>query len=267
MTNNNHAGTPLTRYGRNVPVVTAPVTPVRTARRATTVTSTAPVVPAPTVRTMIVCVPDALPGEVFDRRLLDRHFGVQGNTAVRFWAKPSNVLRRRHLVDARNGKPTACAGGPLRRLDVPALRQSYAMAAAFRYQTWTAVTRGTRDARPWVSFLARHLNEPDYPITVAEADFGNQPRVLAVRSHNAVTYGRAQLDEQDLEMFQAGPVAYQNYQYLTAMAADALLTSDGESMCAVSDRFADRLTYLQKANRYLDNADDDTRVVAVLLTS
>ncbi len=51
------------------------------------------------------------------------------------------------------------------------------------------------------------------------------------------------------------------------MAADALLTSDGESMCAVSDRFADRLTYLQKANRYLDNADDDTRVVAVLLTS
>src|SRR6266536_5217743 len=103
MTTNNHAGTPLTRYGRRV-VVTPPVTPARTARRTATVTATAPatpvnpVVPAPTVRTMIVCVPDELPGEVFDRRLLDRHFGVQGSIAVRFWAKPCNPIRRRHLV-------------------------------------------------------------------------------------------------------------------------------------------------------------------------
>jgi hypothetical protein len=273
MTATNHAGTPLSRYRRNVPVVTVPFTPARTVRRTATVTTTAPVVPvnpvvpAPTVRTMIVCVPDELPGEVFDRRLLDRHFGVQGSIAVRFWAKPCNPIRRRSLVDVRKGKPTACAGGPLRLLDLPALRQSYAMAAAFRYQTWTTVTRGTRDARPWVSYLQRHLGEPDYPLARAEADFGNQPRVLAMRSHNAVTYGRAQLDEQDLEMFQAGPVAYQNYQYLTAMAADALLTPDGERMCPVSDRFVDRLTYLQKANRYLDNAEDDTRVVAVLLTN
>jgi len=115
MTATNHAGTPLTRYGRRV-VVTPPVTPARTARRTATVTTPAPatpvnpVVPAPTVRTMIVCVPDELPGEVFDRRLLDRHFGVQGSIAVRFWAKPCNPIRRRSLVDARKGKPTACAG-------------------------------------------------------------------------------------------------------------------------------------------------------------
>src|SRR2546430_10313087 len=246
MTATNPAGTPLSRYGRNVPVVTVPVTPARTVRRTATVTTTAPVVPVnpvvptPTVRTMIVCVPDELPGEVFDRRLLDRHFGEQGSIAVRFWAKPCNPIRRRSLVDARKGKPTACAGGPLRLLDLPALRQSYGMAAAFRYQTWTTVTRGTRDARPWVAFLQRHLNEPDYPLPRAETDFGNQPRVLAMRSHNAVTYGRAQLDEQELEMFQAGPVAYQNYQYLTAATADAVLTPHGERLCPVSDRFADR---------------------------
>ena len=255
------AGTPLTRYGRRVPT-TSPVRPTPTVR------PTAPVVPAPTIRTMIVCLPGELPGEVFDRRLLDRYFGVQGSIALRFWAKPCNPWRRRHLVDARKGKPTACAGGPLRLLDLPALRQSYGMAAAFRYQTYSRVVRGTRDAHPWVSYLQRHLSDPDdYPITRAEADFGNQPRVLAMRAHNAVTYGTGQLDEQDLEMFQAGPVAYQNYQYLTAGAADALLTPQGERMCAESDRFAHRLAYLQAANRYLDTVDDDTRVVAVHLAN
>src|SRR5256885_16513752 len=119
MTLNNHAGTPLTRYGRRT-VVTPPVTPAPRASRTATVTATAavvpanPVVPAPTVRTMIVCVPDELPGEVFDRRLLGRHFGIEGSIAVRFWAKPGNPLRRRRLVDPRRGKPTPCAGGPLR---------------------------------------------------------------------------------------------------------------------------------------------------------
>lgn len=256
---NNHAGTPLTRYGRRV-VATPAVKPTPT------VTTHATVTPDPTIRVMIVCVPNELPNAVFDRRLLDRHFGVQGAIHARFWARPCNVVRRRHLADPRKGTPTPCAGGPLRLLDLDALRRAYGMAAAFRYQTWSNVVRGTRDARPWVSFLQRHLTDPDdYPMQRAEVDFGNQPRVLAIRAHNAVTYGRAQLDEQDLEMFQAGQVAYQNHQYLTAVAADALLTGDGQRLCAESDRAAHRLAYLQKANRYLDAADDDTRIVAVLL--
>jgi hypothetical protein len=73
------------------------------------------------------------PGEVFDLRALDRHFGVQGAIAQRFWAKPCNLVRRRHLVDARKGRPTPCAGGPLRLLDLPALRPAYGMGAAFRH--------------------------------------------------------------------------------------------------------------------------------------
>jgi hypothetical protein len=40
------------------------------------------------------------------------------------------------------------------------------------------------------SFIQRHLDDPDaYPMDMAEADFNNQPRVPALRTHNAVTYG------------------------------------------------------------------------------
>ena len=105
-----------------------------------------------------------------------------------------------------------------RMLDMDGLRQSYRMAAAMRYQTWTAVTRGTRDAKPWAHFLQRHLTETDYLLGKAETDYRNQPRVLAIRAHNAVTYGRAQICEQELEMFQAGPAGYASYQHLFAMA-------------------------------------------------
>src|SRR5439155_15854716 len=106
--------------------------------------------PEPTIRMMIVCVPDDLPGAVFDRRQLDRHFGVQGAIAQRFWAKPCTLWTRRYLVDARKGRPTPCAGGPLRQLDLVALRHAYAVGAGLRHQTFTRVVRGTRDARPWV---------------------------------------------------------------------------------------------------------------------
>ena len=34
-----------------------------------------------------------LPGAVFDRRQLDRHFEVQGCIAQRFWAKPIAVWK------------------------------------------------------------------------------------------------------------------------------------------------------------------------------
>jgi hypothetical protein len=223
----------------------------------------------PTIRIMIVCVPDGLPGEVFDRRQLDRHFGVQGSIAQRFWAKhPCRMWHRQHLVDPRKGTPTPCAGGPLRLLDLDALRRAYGLGAAIRHQTFTTVVRGTRDARPWVTFVQRHLDDPtNYPLDRAEADFASQPRILAMRSHNAVTYGTGQLDTGEVEMFQAGPVAYQNYQYLTAAVADAdaVLTPDGERMQPATARMADRLTYLQQANRHLDTLDEDSRIIAVLV--
>jgi hypothetical protein len=148
------------------------------------------------------------------------------------------------------------------------MRRSYALAANVRYQLWSDVVRGTRNASPWVAFLERHHTDPqDYPLERAKADFANQPRVLAMRSHNAVTYGGAQLDEWELEMFQAGPVAYQNFQAMSAMATDTVLTPTGERIIPACDRFADRLAFLTRANWFLDHdLDPDTRIVAVALT-
>jgi hypothetical protein len=233
-----------------------------------TTTTTAPVASTePTIHIMIVCVPEELPAQALERRQLDRHFGVQGSIAQRFWAKPHRVWNRHHLIDPRKGTPTPCAGGPLRMLDLDALRRAYGKGAGVRHQLFTRVARGTKDAHPWATFAQRHLDDPaKYPMDRAAADFNNQPRVLAMRAHNAVTYTTTgQLDVHELEMFQAGPVAYQNYQYLSAAVADAVLTLDGERITPATARFADRLTYLTDANRYLDTLDEDTRIIAVLL--
>ena len=81
--------------------------------------------PQATIRTMIVAVPDDMPDAVFDRRMLDRHLGVDGSVVVRFWAKPLGPLRRRQLIDPRKGKPTACSGGPLRMLDIDGVVRTF----------------------------------------------------------------------------------------------------------------------------------------------
>jgi hypothetical protein len=241
-----------------------PKTPAATGNSSANPSPTSTVRPDPTIRMMIVCVPGDLPGAAFDRRQLDRHFAVQGCVAQRFWAKPAAVWNRRLLVDARNGRPTPCAGGPLRLLDLVALRHAYGVGAGVRHHTFTRVVRGTRDARPWVSFVQHHLDDPDgYPLQRADADFNNQPRILAMRSHNAVTVAAGRLDTAEVEMLQAGPVAYSNYRHLAAAVADAILTPDGDRMAPASDRFADRLTYLEQAHTYLDTLDPHTRVVAV----
>jgi hypothetical protein len=220
---------------------------------------------APTIRRVIVCVPDAIPGSDFDRRQLDRHFGVPGSIAQHFWAKPCRRWQRGRLVDLRKGTPAPCAGGPLRLLDLEALRHAHRVGAAMRHQMFTAATRGTRDAKSWPVFLQRHLDDPArYPYTTAEADFCNQPRVLVLAAHNAVTADPAgQLDPHELEMFQAGPAAYGNYRYLYAAVADAVLGLHGDRLAPATARFADRLAYLHHANRYLDGLDPDCTLIAV----
>lgn len=227
--------------------------------------STAP--PAPTVNVMIICVPDGVPAEVLHGRQLHKSFGVAGALSPRFWATPGMWMwQRSQLVAPRKGQPVYCAGGPARLLDLAGMRHAASVGAGVRHQQWSRVVHGTRPAMPWPQLLQQHLADPDeLSLEDAIVRYNNQPRVIAMRMHNAVTYNAGRLDLRELEMFQAGPMAYQHYSATTALAADCVITADGTRLAPISDAFAHRVTYLEQAHHYLNSIDEDQRLLAVTL--
>jgi hypothetical protein len=229
--------------------------------------ATSPATPIPTVRTMIVCLPDELPREALTASQLDRHFGVSGTLSPRFWATPAMWLwQRTQLFGLRKGRPAYCAGGPVKLLDLQGMRHAAAMGAGIRHQMWQRVVHGTRPANPWPTYLTRHLADPaKYPYEKAQADYWNQPRVNAMRMHNAASYGAAQVLVEELEMLQAGAIAYQHYSATTAVCGDALLTPEGHKFAPASDALCHRVTFLEQAGRYLDTVEPDQRLLAVAL--
>lgn len=254
-------GTPLSRYGSRLPAAT----PHPTSPGGPTVRP-APVTPAPTIRTMVICLPDELPRPALTAHQLDQHFGVSGTLFAGFWATALHPWQHHLMIGLRKGRPACCAGGPVRLLDLAGMRQAAGVAAGIRHQLWTRAVHGTRPATPWVTYLARHLADPArYPMHTALTDFHHQPRVNAVRLHNAVTHGPAQLDLAELEAFQAGPPAYQHYRAVTVLARDALLTADGTTLAPDSDALTHRITYLEQAHRHLDTLDPNQRLLAITL--
>jgi len=227
-----------------------------------------PLAPTPTIAVALVCVPDELSTSVLGAsRQLDKHLKVRGSLYAGFWAVKVRSWQRRNLIGFRAGRPAYCAGGPVSMLDLQGMRHAAAFAAGIRHQQWHTVVHGTRAATPWPAFERRHLDDQSkYPLDKAREDFAAQPRVQAMRMHNAASYGAARLDPGELEMFQAGQVAYQQYHSLLATCFDAVLTAgDGEQLRPASDAFSDRITYLDNAARYLDTLDGDQRLVAVSL--
>jgi hypothetical protein len=201
---------------------------------------------------------DALPRDALTASQLDRHLGVSGSLQPRFWASPAMwPWQRGQLVALRKGRPACCASGPVRLLDLPGMRHAAAVGAGIRHQLWQQVVHGSRPATPWPIFLARHLADPRrYPYPTAHAAFHHQPRVNAMRMHNAACPG-GHLPVAELEMFQAGPAAYQHYSACTAICGDALLTADGHQLAPDSDALTHRVTYLEQAVRHLDRRRPD----------
>jgi hypothetical protein len=226
-----------------------------------------PVAPSPTIRTMIVLLPDAVPHDSLITHALDRHFGVRGVLEARFWAAPAlKFWQRGQIVGLRPGRPVSCAGGPARLLDLTGLRQAAGIGAGLRHQVWSHAVQGTRPAHAWTTFLTKHLADPaKYSWHDAANDFHAQPRVNAMRMHNAVNPGAGHLDLFDIEMLQAGQMAYQHYSAATAICGDALLCDDGMRLAPASDTLADRTTYIERALRVLDVMPAEQRIIAVRL--
>lgn len=259
----------------STPASTATATP----KKATRPTTAAPasgtfrtqpqpaVTPTPTIRTMIVLLPDAVPHESLTAHALDRHFGVRGVLEARFWAVPSlRLWQRGQLVGLRKGRPASCAGGPARLLDLSGVRQAAGIGAGIRHQLWSHAVQGTRPAYAWTAFLVKHLADPaKYTWDDATSDFHAQPRVNAMRMHNAANPGAGHLDLFDIEMFQAGQMAYQHYSAVTAICGDALLCDNGVRLAPHSDTLADRTTYIEQALRVLDVMPAEQRLIAVSL--
>jgi hypothetical protein len=220
--------------------------------------------PAPTITTMIVCLPDGLTGDALTAHQLHRHFGVDGTLQARFWTIPNlRLWQRRQMFELRRGTPAYCAGGPASLLNLAGMRYAAGVGAGIRHQQWQQAVQGTKPAEPWVTFHGRHLNDPKkYSHDQAATDFWRQPRVTAMRMHNAAV-SAAPLPVDQLEMLQAGPAAYQHYSAVTAICGDALLTAEGRQITPATDAFDDRVTFLSHANRYLENIEDGQRLVAV----
>ncbi|SCL56351.1 hypothetical protein GA0070603_2189 [Micromonospora chersina] len=267
-------GTPLTRHGSRVPAIpTRPASAAtqaaapRPARTRATTTARPTGTPAPTIATMIICLPDALPAQALTSHQLDTHLNVTGTLTPVFWAVAQlRVWQRQQMIGLRKGRPGPCAGGPVRLLDLHGMRHAAAVGAGIRYQIWQQVVHGTRAATPWPLFETRHLTDPDrYPLDTAIAEFHAQPRVHAMRLHAAAAPGPGQPSVGELEMYQAGQMAYQHYRAASAVAGDAMLTADGRKLAPASDALAHRITYLEQALAHLDTLDPDQRLLAVAL--
>ncbi|GAA4609576.1 hypothetical protein BJY16_007393 [Actinoplanes octamycinicus] len=169
---------------------------------------------------------------------LVRHF-----PATTWWRRGTLLLPRRGTV----------AGGPIRRLELNAMRACGHRMHWHRWQIWRAAVAGTPAARPYWMFLDRHRDAPaKYELARAQADYLAQPRIAAMRVFNALPHRPVDLPTGHLEALQLGLDAYAHLGWLSAVPGKRLLYPDGKTLLAeTGDRLDTRLTYLETANRCL----------------
>src|SRR5262249_12539414 len=111
----------------------------------------------------------------------------------------STRMRRRSLVAPwRN----TAAGGPIRLLDLAAMRTTARTAYWYRWHIWQRVVDGTRPAQPYWMFLDRHRADPTrYSLDKARQQYLAQPRVAAMRTYNALPNKIMTVTTSQLEAF------------------------------------------------------------------
>ncbi len=237
-----------------------------------------------TLRARLRPQPPARPGRLDDRHVRTVVVGLASDTDPRLLPElaaaklrmrgittngsiPHFLARTRRtnkLIDRWHG---ITSGGPIRLLDLDAMRRDAAAAAATQWQLWHQVTAGTKPAQPFWAFADRHhADRRRYPLARAQADYLAQPRVIAMTVHNALPYRVCDLPTADLEAFQAGWVTYINLAWLAAVPADGLAPAYGDGwLTATSGRLTDQLTYLQAANHHLAGLDPGVQLAAMAI--
>ena len=227
------------------------------------------------VRTMTVCLPATaataqIPTAV--SALLAAHgisdAGLAGHFRTTIRTKNRSLhARLRHsdpttsLLQPVNG---TAAGGPVRLLDLGAMREDIAERYWNRWQLWQQIVAGSPEARPYWHFYDRHAADPDkFSWEAARQAFASQARVARMLTYNAHPGRLTELATHHLDAFDAGPHAYSAYGWLQAVPADGMLTADGRFLQPISLRYVDHLDYLRSANDHLNTLADTDVLVAV----
>lgn len=146
-------------------------------------------------------------------------------------------------------KDTA-AGGPVRLLNLDAMRAAAQRTYWYRWHIWNQVVDRTRPAQPYWTFLERHRADPaKYPLAKAQQHYLAQPRIANMLTYNALPNRIVDLHTSHLEAFQTGAHGYAHYGWLSAVPGNSLLCLDGTHLAATRDKYATRLAYLAEANR------------------
>jgi hypothetical protein len=221
--------------------------------------------PARITHTAVVCLPaDTATADLPDRAtaaLADRGLPATG-------VLPHFVTRTRRtgkLIDRWQG---LTCGGPIRLLDLDAMRRNAVAAAAAEWLLWHQVVADTKPANPFTWYVDKHRADPGrYPVDRARPDYLAQPRILAMNAYNALPHRPCPLPTSALEALQAGCTTYLNLAWLAAVPADGLAPEHGGWLSTRSERLADQLAYLSTANAHLTALHQTAQLVAVAVTS
>jgi hypothetical protein len=216
----------------------------------------------PNTAVVIVCLPKATPTDQLATTAIAQLGSTPLTTSGPAGHFPiSTRLRRGSLVQPWHD---TAAGGPIRLLDLDAMRTAARNAHWYRWHIWQRVAEGTRPAQPFWHFADRHHAEPaKYSLAKAQQHYLAQPRVAAMRTYNALPNKIMALPTSHLEAFQAGAHAYAHLGLLLAVPADGMLTLDGRYLAATSGRLADQLSYLDSAQGHLTTLGTRDHLVAL----
>jgi len=181
-----------------------------------------------------------------------------------WWWQHRDLLRYRKI---RNMVPGLCAGGQRHRINFTAMQAAAAYQAASVWQTWAKVVHGTDRAKTPAEIDAQLRGKPGNA-KAADPDevrrrFDAQPRIIAMRMHNAANPTATQLDPHDIEILQAGQGVYQNYSAARAVCGDAVQTATGARIEAAGPSLQQRMEFLHQATRLLTGLPARQRIVAV----